>query len=41
MINAEFGRPEYFSNVLLSDDLKEIAEHFERFWQVRVAVFEN
>ena len=27
VINAEFGRPEYFSNVLLSDDLKEIAEH--------------
>lgn len=27
VINAEFGRPEYFSNVLLSDDLKEIAGH--------------
>ena len=29
VINAEFGREEYFSNVLLSEDLNEIADHLK------------
>lgn len=29
VISAEFGREEYFSNVLLSEDLNEIADHLK------------